>query len=369
MNKFIYICKRTFVSMSLHFYKTKVSHIEKLTGDCVGLTMDSDLLDADQFKFMAGQYITVKKEIDGKEVRRSYSIYTSPDSGKLSIGVKLVEDGIFSTYANNHIVEGEEIEIMPPQGNFILPQNMDNINTVVFYCAGSGITPVMSLVSFILENILSVNVILYYGNRNIESIIFKEEIEALKNKYLSRLSVHYILSKDAPSSPLFYGRIDGEKCKKFEKYFTPDIKSTLYYLCGPAQMIFELKENLLQLGALQNQIHFELFNTEGLNVVKKEIKSDPNLVKKIVMILDGIKFDFAYHEKDGNILDSALNNGADLPYACKGGVCSTCKAHCSEGIVDMMINYSLEPEEIEAGYVLTCQSVPQTETVVINFDK
>ncbi|MFM2393985.1 MAG: phenylacetate-CoA oxygenase/reductase subunit PaaK [Bacteroidota bacterium] len=355
--------------MSLHFYKTKVKSIEKLTPECVGITLDMTGLNADLFQFKAGQYITLKKEIEGVEVRRSYSIYSSPTSNELCVGIKWVEGGVFSTYANKFLKEGDELFIMPPQGNFTLPQNLDSVKTIVFYCAGSGITPVMSIAQFVLENYDNIHVILYYGNRNTDLIIFKEKIEALKNLYVTRISVHYILSKDAPSSPLFYGRIDGEKCKTFEKYFTIDQVNSLYYLCGPSKMIFEVKDTLTSLGVDQRKIHFELFNTSGLNFEKKKSVQEQNLKSKIIMILDGIKFDFSYNEADGNILDSALNNGADLPYACKGGVCSTCKAHCSEGKVDMLLNYSLEPEEIDAGYVLTCQSVPLTETVVINFDK
>ncbi len=352
--------------MSTQFYKLKVKNIVRETTDCVSIEFDIPETLKSIFSYKAGQYITLKKNINGEDVRRSYSICSAPSEMTLKVAVKKVEAGLFSTYANEVLQENDELDVMPPNGHFCLPENGSDFRNIVFYVAGSGITPALSILKTVLE-IDSQNVHLYYGNKNTDSIIFKEEIEGLKNLHLGRFALHYILSKEMLSSQLFYGRLDSEKCKKYETVFNQSIQNSLYYLCGPAAMIFEIKDCLIALGVPENQIHFELFNTIGIAPIAKK----QELIKegsKVKIKLDDLEFEFIYDGKNDNILDAALANGADLPFACKGGVCSTCKAKVKSGSTEMKVNYALEADEIAAGYVLTCQAHPTSDEVFIDFD-
>lgn len=354
--------------MSNQFYSLKINKIIKETDDCVSITFEVPKDLKSQFAFKAGQYINVKTDINGQEVRRSYSICTAPYEDRLTVAVKKVEGGLFSTLANDLLTEHDSLDVMPPHGNFCLPSSLDGYTTIVFYCAGSGITPAMSLIKTLLAEHTHIKVLLYYGNKNTDTIIFREELEGLKNLYLDRFSLYYILSQEVLSSPLFYGRIDSEKCKKYEQVFNPLRDQSQYYLCGPAPMIFEIKDCLATMGVSEQNIHFELFNAIGVepkNDVKPVQQSTGNKVK---IKLDDLEFDFIYDGRHANLLDAALANGADLPFACKGGVCSTCKGKCESGTVAMKVNYALEPDEVEAGYVLTCQAYPTSDEVFINFD-
>jgi ring-1,2-phenylacetyl-CoA epoxidase subunit PaaE len=354
--------------MSNQFYSLKIKQVVKETADCVSITFDLPLDLKDTFAYKAGQYINVKTIINDQEVRRSYSICSAPHEGKLTIAVKKVDGGLFSTFANDQLNADDILDIMPPHGNFCLPADLSTIKTIVFYCAGSGITPAMSLIKTILSNHPHLKIQLYYGNKNADSILFREELEGLKNLYLNRFSVNYILSREVLSSPLFYGRINGEKCKKYEQVFNQNSSNSLYYLCGPASMIFDVKECLTTIGVNESNIHFELFNAIGIteNQTKKEAAQQTG--NKIKIKLDELEFEFIYDGQYSNILDAALANGADLPFACKGGVCSTCKGKCESGTVAMKVNYALEPDELAAGYVLTCQAYPTSDEVFINFD-
>jgi ring-1,2-phenylacetyl-CoA epoxidase subunit PaaE len=354
--------------MSNQFYTLKIDQLVKETPDCVSISFDIPLDLQPVFAYKAGQYINVRATIQGQEVRRSYSICSAPHEDKLTIAVKKVDGGLFSTFANDVLTEKDSLEVMPPHGNFCLPPQLSAFKNTVFYCAGSGITPAMSLIKTILQLHPSIAVQLYYGNKNSDTIIFKEELEGLKNRFLNRFSLNYILSQEVLSSPLFYGRINGEKCKKYEQVFNPGKEHSLYYLCGPAPMIFEVKDTLTAIGIDEANIHFELFNAIGINenIEKKEAVQKTG--SKVKIKLDELEFDFIYDGQYSNILDAALANGADLPFACKGGVCSTCKGKCESGSVAMKVNYALEPDELAAGYVLTCQSYPTSDEVFINFD-
>ena len=356
--------------MSLHFYKAKVIKIVRETSDCVRISFDVPDEHKTKFQFKAGQYLNLKIDLNNEEIRRSYSICSSPFENELSVAVKKIPLGKFSSHAISTMKENDTIELMPPMGNFTLPDDLDEIKTFIFYCAGSGITPVISLIKTILNFHSDKNVILYYGNRHTDSIIFREDLEDLKNIFTTRFSLNYILTKERLSSDLFYGRLNGEKCKTFEKYFTRDKSSSLYYLCGPSDMIFEIKDALVDCGVNEKQIHFELFTTAGMTInnVETTEESTKKINSKIILKLDGLTQEFDFDNTYDNILDAALANGADLPFACKGGVCSTCKAKCEEGEVSMKVNYALEPDEVAEKFVLTCQSMPKTDRVFINFD-
>lgn len=356
------------------FHTLQVKEVRTETPDCVSVAFDvPDALKAD-YAFIQGQYLTLKTDIDGEDVRRSYSICSSPLEQELRVAVKHVEGGRFSTFANQKLQAGDTLDVMTPMGKFYTELDKNNEKQYVAFAAGSGITPVMSILKTVLEVEPKSSFTLFYGNRNFESIIFREAIEALKNKHLERLSIHHILSREVLGSPLFNGRINGEKCEQFCKAFFDVEQVDDYFLCGPEDMIFSVKNTLEEKGVDTKRIHFELFTTPTTKATKTKkteittpLPSESD--SKITVILDGDAFDFSLHSNGDNILDAALKNGADLPFACKGGVCCTCRAKILEGEVEMDVNYALEPDEVAAGFVLTCQSHPRTEKVVVSFDE
>jgi len=356
------------------FHTLTVKEVRRETPDCVSIAFDvPSALQAD-YKFIQGQYLTLKTDIKGEDIRRSYSICSSPLDDELRVAVKHVEDGRFSTYANAILKADDSLDVMTPMGKFYTPLDASNKKQYVAFAAGSGITPVMSIMKTVLEVEPNSRFTLFYGNKNFDSIIFREEVEALKNKYLQRLSVHHILSREVLGSALFNGRIDGEKCEKFCTVFFDTTQVDEYFLCGPEEMIFAVKDTLEAHNVDKKRIHFELFTTPTTQAAKPKTRTTATPLfsesdSQITVILDGDAFDFRLGADGENILDTALKNGADLPFACKGGVCCTCRAKILEGEVEMDVNYALEPDEVAAGFVLTCQSHPRTEKVVVSFDE
>jgi ring-1,2-phenylacetyl-CoA epoxidase subunit PaaE len=285
--------------------------------------------------------------------------------------VKKVPNGVFSTYANELLKAGDSLEIMPPMGKFFTPLLSSQKKNYVGFAAGSGMTPLLSIIKTTLQTEKESTFTLVYGNRNRHSIIFRETLEALKNKYMNRFRLIHILSRETTDTPLNSGRIDADKCLTLcDK--TIDLQRTdEFFLCGPEEMIFSVKNVLEEKGVAAQKIHFELFTTAGQQnkkIQQLETETDKGPKSKITVKLDGISFDFELSQKGEAILDAALKQGADLPYACKGGVCCTCRAKLVEGQVDMEVNYGLEPDEIEQGFILTCQSHPKSEHVVVDFD-
>lgn len=348
-----------------------VKSVEKETADCVVVSFDVPSNLQQDFTFIPGQYLTLEATIEGENVRRSYSLCSAPYEKEWKVAIKKVENGKFSTYANESLKAGDAIGVMAPDGNFKLETNSNHQHHYVAFAAGSGITPILSMIKAVLKEEPESRFSLFFGNRNFDTIIFREEIENLKNQYLNRLSVHHILSKEKLGSPLFFGRINAEKCKQFSsRLFDPkEVKS--FFLCGPSQMIFEIRDELVDLGVDNANVQFELFNTDDIKIEKKEEEQsyDPATESKVTIILDGESFDMPLAYGGNSVLDAALDAGADLPYACKGGVCSTCKAKITNGEVVMDINYALEPDEVEQGFVLTCQSHPRTSEITVNFDE
>jgi len=357
--------------MAVHFHKLKVKEVRAETPDCVSIVFTVPEAAKDAFVFEQGQNITIRKEIDGAEIRRSYSICSAPFENELRVAVKQVEGGKFSGYANKHLKAGDELDVMPPTGKFNTKLDSKNTKQYLAFVAGSGITPVISIIKTTLQTEPGSQFTLVFGNRGRSSIIFFEELEGLKNKYLNRFNFINILSREKTDTPVNSGRIDPPKLTALHKLI--DYKNTdEFFICGPEEMIFCVKDFLEDLGIDKKKIHFELFTTPGQkqsSVVSHEPSPDYSGPKsKITVKLDGRSFDFDLGYNSENILDAALKQGADLPFACKGGVCCTCKAKLLEGEVEMDVNWGLEQEEVEQGYILTCQSHPKTEKVVVDFD-
>lgn len=355
--------------MSVHFEKIKIKEIKRETSDCVSIAFDIPENLKEQFSYKAGQHFTIRALINGEEQRRSYSLCSSPLDNQWKIAVKKVENGIFSSYANQQLKAGDTLELMPPMGHFTIPSNTSDQKKFVAVVAGSGITPVLSIIKTTLATQPDSTFTLVYGNRSRSSIIFKEEIEALKNKYINRFSVVHVLSREKTDAVLNQGRIDHTKCEQiFNTVVTKEADG--YFLCGPEEMIFTVRDFLVKEGVAENKIHFELFTTPGQKSSTTSVKSSDDTGPKshITVKLDGRSFSFDLAFGSEPILDAALKQGADLPYACKGGVCCTCKAKLTKGEVDMDVHWGLEHEEIEQGYILTCQSHPRTEFVEVDFD-
>lgn len=353
------------------FHNLKVLEIARETEDCVSVAFDVPDSLSEDYRFIPGQYLTLEVEIGGEKVRRSYSLCSSPFDGELRVAIKEVEGGKFSTYANRELTVGTEMRVMTPDGNFIAPINAELENHYVGFAAGSGITPVFSILKSVLEQEPKSTFTLFYGNKTAKSVIFKEQIEALKNEYMNRLEVHHVLSREDQGTDYLKGRIDAIKCGQFAERFFDISEVNGYFLCGPEGMINDVSNQLQDLGVAKDKIHYELFTSPAQSIAGKTKVSSTNTDKfdsALTVILDGEETHFNLNSGGDSILDAALDAGADVPYACKGAVCCTCRAKVLEGDVEMEMNYALEDDEVEDGYVLTCQSHPRSEKVVVSFD-
>ncbi len=353
------------------FYTLKVADIYKETDDTSVITFEVPLNLHQAFKFRPGQHLTLKATIDGEAVRRSYSLCSSPREKQWKVAVKQIQGGKFSTFVNEHLKADDILEVMVPSGMFGVEVNPDKAKNYLFFAAGSGITPVLSMLKSHLAAEPNSTCKLFYVNKTAKSIIFKEELEQLRNTYFGRLEIYYFLTKERRDIDLFNGRFDDEKMQVLTKTFIDIPDTNEVFLCGPEQMVNYVSNYLVEAGLPKENIHFELFVT-GLS--EEDIKRAERLAKQNVegveiTIVDGGKeFLFTMTKEYDNILDAALGAGADLPFACKGGVCSTCKCRVVEGAVEMKINYALDEKEVAQHLVLSCQAVPTTEKVVVDFD-
>jgi len=358
--------------MSIHFHSLKIKEIRRETPDCVSVVFDIPEELQKDFSFTQGQSLTMRTFINKEEVRRTYSICSSPIENEWRVAIKKVDGGSFSTHANEQLQKGDTLEVMPPVGRFYTILNPTQKKRYVAFAAGSGITPVLSLIKTTLATEPNSEFTLVYGNRSRGSIIFFEELEGLKNKFMDRFNLIHILSRERTDATVNFGRINADKLTELSRLI--DYKKVDdYFLCGPEEMIFAVKAYLEATGIDQKKIHFELFTTPGekSRIAKSEQRAaiDAGPKSKITIKLDGRSVDFDLSlNSNTTILDAALQQGADLPYACKGGVCCTCKARLLEGQVEMDVHWGLEQEEVEQGFILTCQSHPKTEKVIVDFD-
>ena len=353
------------------FYKLKVKETYKETSDCsvVSFEIPEDLTET--FNFRQGQHLTLKAEIDGEDIRRSYSLCSSPLENEWRVAVKQIPGGKFSTYANDILKIGDTIEVMPPSGTFGVNVNPDTAKNYLFFAAGSGITPILSMIRTHLAAEANATCKLFYVNKTAKSIIFKEELEQLRNQYFGRLEIYYFLTKEKRDIDLFNGRLDAEKMAVLTKTFIDIPDTSEVFLCGPEDMVNFVSHYLIDAGLRKELIHFELF-VSGLSkedIERVERLAQQNVEGVEITIVDGGKeFHFTMTKDYDTILDAALGAGVDLPFACKGGVCCTCKCKVIEGSVEMKVNYALEEAEVAQNFVLSCQSVPTSNHVKVDYD-
>ena len=350
--------------MSTQFYNLKIKNINKETADAISISFDIPADLQDKFSFEAGQYLTLKADINGEDVRRAYSISSAPYENEWKVAIKKVEGGKFSTYAQN-LNNGDSLEVMIPSGNFTVKSN--ETKNYVLFAAGSGITPIISIAKYILKANDANRVILFYGNKSADHTIYKNELDHLQNEF-SGFNVHYLYSREAAQNETLSGRIDSKKIASLYDKYLRDVSIHDIYSCGPEEMIFAVKDFFIGKGMNEKNIHFELFTVSTPK--KNEVVDDgAEIMSHVTVIVDDEEFEFDLSSKGKFIMQAAQDADADVPFSCKGGVCCTCKAKVMEGKVKMELNYALDPEEVEEGFVLTCQSRPLTEKVVVSFDE
>jgi ring-1,2-phenylacetyl-CoA epoxidase subunit PaaE len=345
-----------------HFHSLTVQKIKPLTPNSVAITfaIPKDLIQT--FAFTAGQYITIKKEIKGKELRRAYSISSSPKCEGITIGVKKVDKGGFSDFAHNKLKVGDVLEVMPPEGRFIFKPS-PNPKNIVAFAAGSGITPIMSIAKTVLESNSKNNFVLVYGNKSYKETMFYTDLVKLQLEYTNRFYIYFILSQTQEDESIF-GRIEPSTVNYVLKNKHKNLEFNDYYLCGPEAMIQLVTENLKDTGITEDKIHFELFTSTE---IKDELPEKLDGKTQLKVIVDDEEFSLSM-DKSSLVLDAVLKENIDAPYSCQGGVCSSCIARIKEGKADMVKNQILTDSEIAEGLILTCQAHPTTPTLTVDYD-
>ena len=332
---------------------------------CIAFEVEPTL--AEQFQYQPGQHLTIRHLHEGEELRRCYSICSYGQDEDISIAIKKIPQGLFSTWANEQVKVGDVLEVMPPQGVFFQKAAKVGGKRYLGFAAGSGITPILSIIKSVLQREQDAEFTLVYGNRSWKQTMFAEQIMDLKDRYKERFQLINVFSREMNDSALFNGRIDAQK---LEQLFNADLLDQRFdhcFACGPEEMMQAVEQILPSYGIARDKIHTERFNTGTVKATQAEIEARHE--EKVHVILDGRELVVEVSKQDDSILDAALRAGADLPYACKGGVCATCKCKVLQGQVEMAINYSLEQDEIDNGYVLSCQARPLTDDVRLSFDE
>lgn len=346
------------------FHNLTITKIDRITDKSVAITFDIPEALKPNFSFKAGQYITLNTTINGEEIRRDYSICSSVHSGNLTVAVKAVENGTFSTYANEHLNVGDTIGVAEPNGRFVFEPNEGKTRTVAAFAAGSGITPILSIAKTLLEDEPFSNFILVYGNKSLKDAMFAENLLQLKQTYGNRFHGHFIYSQAQETDALF-GRIEKSTVNLIVKNKYKGVTVDSFYLCGPEQMIHTVKDVLLENNVKEKQIFFELFTAStDTETNTSQIGSGDS---KIKVLVDDEEFEFTMSQEQ-TILDAALKQDIDAPYSCQGGICSSCIARITEGEATMRQNNILTDSEVAEGLVLTCQAHPKTASVVVDYD-
>lgn len=360
-----------------NFYSLKIADVQPETETAICVTFEVPEQLKETFTFKQGQFLTLRAMIDGEDVRRSYSICSGVTDGHMRVGIKRVKNGVFSNFANDTFKPGMDVDVMPPQGSFNTELDPSNAKNYMCIAVGSGITPIISIMKSILATEPESQVTLIYGNRRSNSVMFKDELNFVKNRYMSRFKWINIMNYEDQGADLLNGRIDNHKGYQLQKSGLIDIKNTDdAFICGPESMMSEVSRGFRLEGLTDDQIHYELFANSSADAQamlekaqKRKEEFGEEKLSKVTVVADGRSIIFDLATVGENILDAGMNNGMELPYSCKAGVCSTCKCKVVKGEVDMDISHGLEQHEIDAGFILSCQAHPLTDEVVVDFDE
>jgi len=351
------------------FHQLAINDLRRETRDAVSLTFAIPNELKDDYSFSPGQYLTLRTMMGGEEVRRSYSICSGPDDGELRIAVKRIDGGAFSSWVMDELKIGDQLDVMTPTGRFGIAPAPEGARIYAAFAAGSGITPILSIVKSVLAQEPRSRFFLFYGNRSTGNILFHEALDELKDRFIDRLSVFYVISGEEQDIPILHGRLDREKVRVLLRALVPAATVDHVFICGPTGMSEPIEATCRDVGIAPDRIHVERFVSEfGGKPRPKAIVPEGAPPKAFAaLIIDGKRREVPVAEGEA-ILDAALRAGLDLPFACKGGMCSTCRARLVEGKAQMEVNYSLEPWELAKGFVLTCQAKPVTDRVVVDYD-
>jgi ring-1,2-phenylacetyl-CoA epoxidase subunit PaaE len=357
------------MSHAPRFHRLTVDDLRRESADAISMTFAIPKELAEDYRFAPGQYLTLRTTLDGEEVRRSYSICSGPDDGELRIAVKRVDGGAFSSWASEELKHGDALDVMTPTGRFGVAPAPDQARIHVGFAAGSGITPVLSIAKGVLAREPNSRFFLFYGNRTTTGMLFREALEELKDRFIDRLSVFHVISGEEQDIPILHGRLDGEKVRVLLRSLVPAATVDHVFICGPTGMSEEIEATCREIAIAEERIHVERFvsGLGGKPRPKAVVAASAPPKAFAALIIDGKRREVPVAEGEA-ILDAALRAGVDLPFACKGGMCSTCRAKLVEGKAEMEVNYSLEPWELKAGFILTCQARPTTARVVVDYD-
>ncbi len=354
----------------LKFHELEIADVQRETDHAVCIRFIVPDALREEFAYLPGQHITLEAEIDGMRVRRPYSICSSVDDNSLRVGIKRHPDGRFSGFANSELKKGLRLRVMTPTGHFVAQPEPPSARTHVAFAAGSGITPVFSIVKTLLQREPESQVVLFYGNRTAEEVMFRRELADLKDSYLERFALYHVLSGEAQDVELLNGRIDAEQCRLLLEGFCDAGRVDNWYVCGPGSMIDDVRAALAGLDVAEERVHFERFRSaKAKPAVKRPAPASDSATALVTAIVDGRRQQFPIAASGETVLEAGLRHGLELPFSCKGGVCATCRARLVEGTVEMDVNYALEPWELEAGFVLTCQARPDGGDIIVDYDQ
>lgn len=351
------------------FHPLTIEDIRQETRDSVRIVLGVPADLQSEYTFLPGQHLPLQLVVDGQKLRRTYSICSGVGE-PLEIGVRIQPGGKFSSFAAENLAAGDRIDAMPPTGQFFVPLDANNAKDYVGFAAGSGITPILSMIKSILASESKSRCILFYGNRTQSTTMFIEDLYALKNLYMDRLQLNFVFSREEQEFEPMAGRLDGDKVRELYRHFGAGLRATDCFVCGPDTMIRDVTGALVDLGMDAAHVHSERFG-----VPRKSTAAPASVARKtaehalVTVIMDGHQKSFDMERDDANIVDAAAAHGIELPYSCKGGVCATCRCHVRAGEVTMETNYGLEPWEVDKGFVLACQSRPVSESVILDYDK
>ena len=351
------------------FHPLTITEVRPETRDSIRVRLAVPPALAEEYGFLPGQHLPFEIQLDGKKIRRTYSICSALGE-PLEIGIRVQPGGQFSEYAAANLKAGDSINAMPPSGQFRVELDPDNAKDYVGFAAGSGITPILSMIKSILATEPNSRFILFYGNRTQATTMFIDDLYALKNQYMDRLQLNFVFSREEQEFAPMAGRLDGEKVRELYRHFGAGLRATDCFVCGPDTMIQDVTEALIDLGMQKEHVHFERFGVpRKAQQAKPAVQARTADHAEITVIMDGHKKTFAMERDDANIVDAAAEHGIELPYSCKGGVCATCRCLVREGAVSMDANFGLEPWEVEKGFILACQAHPVSESVTLDYDK